>query len=84
MITLEVLTRKKRLVKGVGFITYVSKDADGELIHTFAPVINYKTLFMIAICETYWYEHSTKERIGFRWKDKELIIGKVALKFKNT
>lgn len=81
---MEVLNRKKHLIKGNGFISYTSKDVDGELIHTYAPVINYKMLFMIAVCETYWYEHSTKEKIGIRWKDKELIIGKFALKFKNT
>lgn len=81
---MEVLNRKNRLIKGNGFISYSSKDKDGEMIRSVAPVINYKMLFMIVICETYWYEHSTKERIGFRWKDKELIIGKFALKFKIT
>jgi len=84
VINLEVLNRKKRLIKGNGFISYNSKDTDGEIIKTIAPVMNYKMLFMIAVCETFWYEHDTKEKIGFRWKDKELIIGKFALKFKNT
>ena len=77
---MKILNRSKYLIKGNGFLLHKYKDNSGEIIKSISISINYKMLIMIATCETYWYDTHKDNRIRLRIKNKELILGKIAIK----
>lgn len=67
----------------MGLLWYTSLDEqDNEIIQSVGLIINYKMPLMFAWCRTYWYNKHKNNRIKLAIKDKEMIIGKLAIKIK--
>lgn len=80
---MKVINRKLYGSARFGILFYITLDEnDDELIKSAGLVINYKMLVMFAWCKTFWYDKDRNNRIRLGYKNKEIIISKLAIKFK--
>ena len=80
MTEVEVISRKRRIYRGCGYLFYKSVDSEGERIFTLSIVTNWKQRIILAYTKDGWYDGEKSNRLKFKRIDRTIYLKRTAIR----